>query len=63
MRSIMASRRQHPSYSPDTLAGQYEIPEPISHVRILTEAESEGRVEIANVVDLDAARARLRPAS
>ena len=56
MRSIQASRRQHPSYSPN---GQYEVPEPNSHVHVL-EAESKGAPEVANVVDLEAARARLR---
>jgi hypothetical protein len=58
MRSILASRRQHPSY-----VHSYVVPEPISHVRVFHLAESTGEPEVANVVDLAAARARLRSAS
>jgi hypothetical protein len=56
MRSMMASKRRHPSYS-------YEIPEPRSHVHVIEADEEQDEAEVANVVDLATARARLRPAS
>lgn len=52
--------RRHPSYVTD---GSYVIPEPRSHVNLIKPQSPSGKRELAQVVDLAEARARLRAAS
>ena len=56
MRSMQASMRRHPSYS-------YEVPEPRSHVKVLSAmlAELDDDGPLADVVDLASFRLRRAP--